>query len=1014
MGSHLSVVGASLVFSSPDQPAALQEPDAGLVEIAFGSVVVGTTKIVTIAFASLGADLTLGALTAVQTDPEFSLPFPEGVQVSQASSQISASFSPATLGDKSATFQLVYSAPDNRTVTFVLTGTSVTNGLVVTPNPVDFGHIEVNQTSLIPVVITNQSQVAVALTVSGLEGNDAGQFLLGTPFPPSLAPGDSATLNAAFQPTQAGDAGASFVLNGWATNPIPLVGEGVESCLRITSPLDFGFVQLRTFVVKPVVITNDCQVQTLHVTTPLDFSEPDDLSDFHIAYPAPDFPDDIAPGQSFAVPVSFAPTELGYVTETLSLTTDDPLNAEPVVELEGWGGGPRISCPSPLLFGPVAAGFSATQSEVCTNTGSVIPYHPELGLQLVQAGIALDDPAFTATLMLPDGGPASSDAGLFLSAGQSATIQVTFQPPDAGAFPARLAVLGEDVSDINDADAGVTVLGEGVTPGPCDLELAPTALSFDEVPAGAVGVLQAEVDNVGQDFCILTDVRVDPKSDSTFSIWPGDTGWDGGSGYTLLSFQGNTDNPAGLSTSLRADVQFAPTTAGSLASGDLDFTILNASPQTQAVPLTGASQAACLTITPSSHDFGKLGFDSTAGALCVPATQGFSVLNSCATPVTVTSLKLDPGLDTVPQFELNRVPAVPTSIAPGTQVTFQASFVPSGPGEKIEAVHLTSSEFPSTPYLISLEGNPQLSGTRTDSFVAPRSEVDIVWILDNDDDYPQVQNVRALLPQLFASLDEAQVDYQMAVTSTDTCNSANSDQGWFEPCDHCLSTASPDPIFVTPATADPAGTLSGLFAFFDIPPQLGLCAPLNGDEHFFDSIAAALSPTLQSGHNAGFFRPEAFLALILVNGDDEDDAYDATKGLGPYLVNLAAAKTLVRNFKPDPSLVTVNYLNEGVDNLGNVPQNIGKLVQASNGVEIDTNQASGTAAFLNLFASTEGIGVFRLSTPALYTGPFEVEVNGVAVGGWTYDRPAHEIIFTPGQLPVPGAVVTVTYLFQCE
>jgi len=1008
VGSGLSSVGVSLLFSSPDQPAALLEPDAGLIELAFGSVVVGTTKTLTIAFASIGGDVSLGSLTPIQPDSEFSLPFPEGAQVSEVPSQITASFSPTTLGDKSAVFQLAYSTPDPRTVTFELSGTSLTNGLVVTPDPVDFGQVEVNQSDLIAVVITNQSPQSVELTVSALDDNDAGAFLLGTPFPPTLAPGASATLNAAFEPLRAGPAGASFALNGWATNPIQLTGSGAVSCLQITSPLDFGFVQPRTFIVKPLVITNACQVQTFHLTRLPYFNQPDEQSAFHLAYPVPDFPGEIPPGQSFALPLSFAPTALGYATGTLTLTTDDPLNGQPLVQLEGWGGGPKISCPSPLLFGPVAAGFSATQFEICTNAGSVIPYHPEFGLELVQGGIAVDDPAFTATLMLPDGGPASLDAGLFLSVGQSATIQVTFRPVDAGAFGGRLSLLGEDASDINDADAGVLVLGEGVTPGPCELELLPAALSFDEVPAGAVGVLQAEVDNVGQDFCILTDVSLDPVSDRAFSVW------DGGPGYTLLSFQGNTDNPAGLLTSLRADVQFAPTAVGAAASGELDFTVLNAAPPKQVVPLTGVSQSPCLTIMPSSHDFGEVGFNSKTGALCVPASQGFSVLNVCDAPVTVTGLALDPGLDAVPQFELKRPPAVPTSIAPGTQVTFQASFVPSSLGETIEAVYLTSSEFPATPYLISLEGNTELAGTRTDSFIVPQSEVDIVWILDNDDDYPQVQNVRAILPQLFASLDEAQVDYQMAVTSTDTCNAPNSDRGSFEPCDHCLSTASPDPIFISPVTPDPAGSLSDLFGTFDIPPQLGLCAHLNGDEHFFDSIAAVLSPALLSGHNAGFFRPEAFLALILVNGDDEDDAYDAPKGLGPYVVSLARATSLVRGFKPDSSLVTVNYLNEGVDSLGDVPQSIGKLVAATNGIEIDTNQASGTGAFLNLFASTEGIGVFRLSTPAIYTGPFQVEVNGVAVDGWTYDRVPNEIVFTPGQLPVPGATVTVTYPFECE
>jgi hypothetical protein len=134
---------------------------------------------------------------------------------------------------------------------------------------------------------------------------------------------------------------------------------------------------------------------------------------------------------------------------------------------------------------------------------------------------------------------------------------------------------------------------------------------------------------------------------------------------------------------------------------------------------------------------------------------------------------------------------------------------------------------------------------------APK-KLDLLWILDEDDDYAQVQSVAAVLPQLIDSMNQAQIDYQIAVTSTDTCDAGSSDQGAFEPCEHCLSTGSADPTFVTPTFSDPATTLVDLFDLFDVAPQLAFCVAFNGDEHFFDSITDAFSPDLLSGHNSGF------------------------------------------------------------------------------------------------------------------------------------------------------------------
>ncbi len=998
----LKGVGGAVTFSSPDDPGAVEQIDGGVVRIDFGPVVVGTTKTLTLQFASLGSDATLGQLTPVQPDPEFSLPLSQGTLIGPVPSEITVAFSPTALGPKSAVFQVDILAATSATTTFDLSGLSVTNGLVVTPSPLDFGRVEVAQSATLPLTIANQGQASITLEVSALDGSDGGVFALTTPRDSTLAPGASTILDATFSPEDAGSFKASFSLNGWTGNPVELSGTGLGPALVVSSPVDFGFVQPGTVFTRPLVVQNLSEHQTFNVTAFPLFSQALN-SLFLLQYPVQTFPQPILPGQALLIPVSFAPTNLGFASETVFVSTDDPRAPVIPVQLQGWGGGPHLSCPSPLIFGPVAVGFSTLQQVVCVNAGADIPRHPQFTLDIAQADLGVDNPAYAATLLLPDGGAVDPDGGVALTAGEAATIQVRFRPSDAGQSEGRLSIL---TNDVDDADAGITLEGEGVVPGICDLQLRPVALGFDENPPGATGVLQFEIDDVGQDYCILTNVSIDPASDPAYSIASPNPP------YTLLSFAGNTDNPLDLPTGVRADVQFAPTELEPLATGTADVTIVNAQPPDRSVPLTGVCLAGCLEIQPPDRSFGRAGFSEMNRQICEPETQPFTITNTCPASVTVTGLALSPGLDATAQFSLGGAPSTPFTLDAGDEVGFQVNYLPTGLGESVEAVDLTSSEFPQTPYLISLQADAEYASTRTDSFTVPIHHVDLAWFLDEDDDYAQIQNVKALLPALFAALNQAQVDYQMAITSTDTCALPNSVQGSFEPCDHCLTLALSSALFITPATPDPLGAMSALLDAFDLPPQLNACTAVNGDEHFFDSIAAAFSSSLRNGHNAGFLRPEAYLAIAVVNGDDEDDANDAAKGLGPYLYSEPQINLLLQSLKPDRSMASVSYINAGVDSLTE-GYLIRKLATDTGGVEININQEVGKLAFLNLLTATEGLGVFRLSSPAIGSSPFQVEVDGVPVDGWSYDPMANAIDFAPGSIPPPGSTVSITYAFGC-
>jgi hypothetical protein len=355
-------------------------------------------------------------------------------------------------------------------------------------------------------------------------------------------------------------------------------------------------------------------------------------------------------------------------------------------------------------------------------------------------------------------------------------------------------------------------------------------------------------------------------------------------------------------------------------------------------------------------------------------------------------------------------------LAPGEQTRFVAGFVPGSIGPKVGDILVSSSDLPKTPYLVTLEGDPELTGMRTDTFTipAPPKKVDLAWILDDDDDVPSIATLAGILPQLIDALNQSQIDYQIAVTSTDTCDQDWSDQGSFEPCDHCLSVAQSNPIFITPAsTPDPATALAGLFGLFT-DPDPAHCEKLTGDEHLFDTIADAFSPTLLSGHNSGFIRSDAYLAVLMANGDNEDDAA-STFSAAPsdYLTTLPQAISIIENLKPDPSQVSFSYIY--VDQNGGVqlaPPKVGGLVQATGGLAINAAGANWQSLLINLFAyGGNAQAFFTLASTPLYPTQVQVSVNGVPTTNWLLN--GNQIFLTGTPVPAAGSIVTVTYQEGC-
>jgi len=157
-------------------------------------------------------------------------------------------------------------------------------------------------------------------------------------------------------------------------------------------------------------------------------------------------------------------------------------------------------------------------------------------------------------------------------------------------------------------------------------------------------------------------------------------------------------------------------------------------------------------------------------------------------------------------------------------------------------------------------------------------------------------------------------------------------------------------------------------------------------------------------------RPGAFLSVVVVNGDAEDDGA-SEQGNGLYLTSLAQVTALVQSLETDPTMASVSYVDQAPPEVSG--RQIDQLVEATGGVEVDTETAGANVATSLAEHFTEGVGAFHLSSTPAAPSRLDVEVNGVEAPLWSYDPALNDVVFPAGSLPAPGSMVTVTYGVGC-
>ncbi len=306
----------------------------------FGNVVVGTTSAPqTVTVANTGnADLTVTNVTITGDFTVTGTTCPsDGILAPDASCTADIVFAPASLGDQIGILSIESDDPDTAVVDVALSGTGIATpepDISVSPTTVDFGSVIIGNTSAQTITVTNAGSAALnvgTLAVTGSDYSTANDFCSDS----TVAVGDTCTVDVVFEPSAEGARTGTLSIPSddpdTAVVDVALSGTGVAAQPDITvSPtsVDFGGVTVGDSKSEVITVTNDGTAD-LTITSVSSLSDPFSITDGCTGT--------LAPSDSCAITVNFAPSAVGTFSDSLDITSDDPDEGTVSVSVSGEG-----------------------------------------------------------------------------------------------------------------------------------------------------------------------------------------------------------------------------------------------------------------------------------------------------------------------------------------------------------------------------------------------------------------------------------------------------------------------------------------------------------------------------------------------------------------------------------------------------------------------------------------------------------------------------------------------------
>lgn len=310
-----------------------------------------------------------------------------------------------------------------------------------------------------------------------------------------------------FQPQSLGAKSCNLVI-GTSSGPltVPLTGTAVAPVLTLVSPnpasLAFGSRRINTqSTAQNFTIRNDGNA-------PLTLSAPTLSANSDDWVVTLDTATTLAAGATRSGTVAFAPKASGAQNATLTINSNDPADPTETIALTGTGTTATVSAtPSPLSFGAVTVGQSATSPVTVQNTAA-----GGGAVALTISGVTITGTHAANFSVTSPTFPQS------VSPGSSVNINVRCAPSAAGTRSATLTI--DTDADNTPQDPAISLTCLGTKP---DIAVSPGSINFGNVAPGAsVGqnVTISNANNASTSNLHVTAIAITGTNASDYSFSP--------------------------------------------------------------------------------------------------------------------------------------------------------------------------------------------------------------------------------------------------------------------------------------------------------------------------------------------------------------------------------------------------------------------------------------------------------------------------------------------------------------
>ncbi len=605
---------------------------------------------------------------------------------------------------------------------------------------------------------------------------------------------------------------------------------------------------------------------------------------------------------------------------------------------------PKISVsPLKLDFGLVTTAF-ATKTLRVENVGD-----GPLTLGLLKMSSPLQ---FEATLR----------GDIRIGAGSFAEIDVKFISEGYGSRQATLTISS------NDEDVTVELSGETTAPEPCEFEVAPSSLAFEEIAVSATKELSLTL-RATKGVCPLIGAGLTANTNAAFTLPEGIIG-------TRMLTVGET-----VTVPVRVK---APMISGAVMGSVL--VLVEGQAQLSVSLNANVVNGDCLTLTPDDFDFG------TVQRTCPSAAVSVTLSNRCAQSVTIEAVTLNADFLISTGTPLSAGAVIgPSGSAPRVVHLY---FEPTKYGTIAGALILKSTQYGGTvDNYVTLRGSGEGYGPIQNKFTEELPpKVDTLFVIDNSPSMAAYQaNTAANLGRAFDVL--GTIDSHFAITTMDLANAGK------------IIGDATNPKVIASSTPNAKAKFLQKFAQLPVttenPPAL-------------EVTTAAVSPAQLMGDNAGLMRPGSFHSIFVITNTDDHSPLPVAS----YITGLQGhALTVIARLGAVPGC-----------NVVGIGLGAPRLLDASAGVMSGGGQGDlchPTWSDLFGFAvmpPPPRTTFYLTSTPKLQT--LTVTFNGALLPGtsatganqWAYDPNLNAVVFDPAfaLLPGPGpSHITLDYLPTC-